>query len=81
MNIALNIGNTHTQIATCDGNEIRQINTISSIDLTPEHLTGAEQIAAACVVPLIRQRLSVHEPIFWVDNQHCGELVFHDVDP
>ena len=81
MNLALNIGNTHTRIAFCSGNAIQRIKTIATGDLTSELLTGAEQIAAACVVPQIRRRLTGVKKIFWLDWQHCADLRFHNVDP
>ena len=50
MHCCLNIGNTHTQIMTCDGLGRTDVRTIATADFSPETIPPGAEVAAACVV-------------------------------
>lgn len=62
----MNVGNTHTQTAVYRDGKIKDILTVKTSDVSNELLPESLPVAAATVVPSIRERLS-GKKIFWLD--------------
>ena len=65
MLLTLNIGNTNTQLAYWEDHGLAQILEYPTSEITAKRIPNNIPIAAACVVPEIRKKLSSRD-IFWL---------------
>ena len=80
MVLLLNIGNTYTQRGVWDGTEMELLPRCPTAELSSAVLPPGVEVAAACVVPEVRRRLS-DSRIFWLEANNCGGMVdFSQVD-
>ncbi len=79
MLFVMNIGNTHIQTAVYDGNKFLDRNKFPTTDFRAEMLPPDLPVAAATVVPAIREQLR-HRDVFWVTSATCGDLNLSEVD-
>ncbi len=77
--ILLNIGNTHTQMAYCENGGIGKC-IVMKTDLVDASLfDGNSRIAAACVVPEVKERLAGLD-IFFLNAANAGTVDFSAAD-
>ncbi len=69
--LLLNIGNSHTQMAEYSNGRMGPVRQIATAELSPEMLPEDHPIAAASVVPQIRERLR-NRSIFFLENRHAA---------
>ncbi len=69
--LLLNIGNSHTQMAEYSNGRMGPVRQIATADLNSEMLPEDHPIAAASVVPQIRERLR-NRSIFFLENRHAA---------
>jgi len=72
--ILLDIGNTHTRIARCEGAAIRILRTLPTAELSAADLPDGERVAAASVVPAAAARIALRGVMF-VTATNCGNIV------
>lgn len=79
MLLVMNIGNTHTQTALFDGFSFIEQRKFPTVDFNNETIPDNMPVAAATVVPTIREQLRRHD-IFWVTPETCGDLDLSAID-
>lgn len=67
----LNIGNSNVAMAEADGGAIGPVRTVPTSEFTAAMLPTAGPVAAATVVPQIKERLTGRE-IFYLENRHAA---------
>jgi type III pantothenate kinase len=83
MDICLcNIGNTHTSACLCSGNGVmKALFTVDTKEFDASMIPDGIPVAAACVVPAVREKISAERDVFWVSAGNCsGKLDFSKVD-
>ena len=82
MDICLcNIGNTHTSACVCSSGKMKALFTVETKDFQPSLLPHDMPVAIACVVPVVKEKISSERDVFWVSSANCsGRLDFSKVD-
>ena len=68
-----NIGNTHTTACVWNGERMEKKFSVPTGEFEVSMIPQDVPVAAACVVPAVREKVSSEREVFWVSSGNCSE--------